>query len=656
VKSLYLFIFLLCCNTQLFADHQADRSRFLSAYQQIKKGNVTDYQALTKNLQHYILYPYLEHAYLNRHIEQVKASELVIFLKRFSNSVLANDIRDKWIAYLAKQQEWNKILNYYIADNASLKSRCFYNEALIKTGQTTRGFKDGKALWMSKRKLPQACNNLSLALQQAKQLSAADYWQRISLLMNNNQLNVVNNLIQYLPLADQKRVKNWQIIHKETDKYLANYLRTNFVENDDSPHSRQIILYGLKRLMKKDTVYTEIFWQQFKTKYQFTAAEQGEIESALYYRAARKHQMSALPKLLQIPAQYRSKNASLWMARLAVRVGHWDTVLNAINGMDKETQVDGAWIYWKARALQQLGDNASAQTLLQKNAQNITFYGLLSADRLQQPYTVLQKAPPDRSAKMTEIKKLIAIQRALELFAIGKNTLASREWFKVISTLDKEGKLAAAELALQHKQAFTAILTVSKTKDWNIADLRFPLLYKQLILDSAKQQQIDPAWVYGVIRRESAFKADALSRVKAFGLMQLMPNTAKEVAKKLNLKNLTLADFAEPITNIKLGSGYLAQMYKRFNNYPKATAAYNAGPGRIARWTPDAPLAADQWIESIPFNETRKYVSSVMAYSTIYDYKLNNHKAKRLSQRLQPILPVIKKTKIDKEKKATTEK
>lgn len=642
MKAFYqsiIFAFFLFA-TPLYADLNSDREHFLNVYQKIQAGEVQDYQHLTKNLRHYILYPYLEHAYLKDHIKEVKATELIIFLKRFSDSVLADDIRDKWLSYLAEQQQWKKILGYYVADHASLTARCLYNEALIHTGQMQRGLQQGKALWKSKRVLPQACKRLSRSLHLAKQISSEDYWQRIASLMAHNQTTAATQQATYLPVVDQQRFKHWRAAHSNPSQYLnSHYLSVEPNQRDDSEHSRQIIIHALKRLLKKQAVEAHNLWLLLQQNYRFSAAEQGEFNSAYYYREARQHKASALLNLYHISAQYRSKNASLWMARLALRLGDWAKLLNAIDSMDQTTQADGAWVYWKARALQQLGQTAQATALWQKNAKNITFYGLLSADRLGQHYPVLKQNKPDRSKRIAQIKQLVGIQRALELFAIGKNSLASKEWFRTLSTLDKAGKLAAAELALQQGQAFTAILSVSKTKDWNVVDLRFPLLYQQLVLNHAAQQKVDPAWVYGVIRRESAFKIDALSRVKAFGLMQLMPATAKEVAQKLGLKQLTLQDFSEANTNIQLGSSYLAQMYKRFGNYVKASAAYNAGGGRVVRWTGDKPIAADQWIESIPFDETRKYAASVMAYTTIYDHRLNENRAKKLVQRLLPILP-----------------
>ena len=124
--------------------------------------------------------------------------------------------------------------------------------------------------------------------------------------------------------------------------------------------------------------------------------------------------------------------------------------------------------------------------------------------------------------------------------------------------------------------------------------------------------------------------------------MQLIPPTAREMGRKLGLTIATNDDILQPVTNVRLGSAYLKDMLSTFNgDYAQATAAYNAGPGRPPKWSPLRTIKADQWIESIPFTETREYVQAVMAYTTIYDYKLNDGKGSRLLERLKPINPSL---------------
>jgi soluble lytic murein transglycosylase len=326
------------------------------------------------------------------------------------------------------------------------------------------------------------------------------------------------------------------------------------------------------------------------------------------------------------------------MVRIALRQDAWDDVLKAINSMKGDATLDTTWRYWKARALSALGKNEEASTLFNELAQDATFYGFLAADQLGQRYNPLQAAPPDRTQRVNGIKRLAAYERWQEWLALGNREMARKEWFRLVKAMDKVGVQSAAQLANERGDPNLAIWTVSKTKDWNAVDVRFPVYFEDLVTQSSQAQGVLPAWVLGVIRRESAFDQQARSSVNALGLMQLMPATARHVGKRLGLTLNANDDILHPATNVELGSAYLKEMLKRFDgDYARATAAYNAGPGRIPKWKPSRTLQADQWIESIPFEETRNYVQAVMAYTTVYDAKLQRGHALSLSSRLKPI-------------------
>ena len=337
------------------------------------------------------------------------------------------------------------------------------------------------------------------------------------------------------------------------------------------------------------------------------------------------------------------------MARIALRQSDWQKVGDAIDAMSEEYQQKDVWRYWKARSLAAAGKTEEALAMYKVLSNDASFYGFIAADHLHQNYHSLAVSEPDRTELInTMLEKNIIIQRALELFKIGFRSSAKREWFYALKAMNKEEKLAAAKLALEKNLPFIAIVSVAKTKDWNQVGLRFPLKFKALIQKYANSNEIPAAWIYGVTRRESAFDANIASNAKAQGLMQLIPPTAKAVAKKLDLPPLGKDDILVPNTNIQLGSAYLKELLQRFDgNFAQASAAYNAGPHRIPKWLPDQELEASRWIESIPFSETRKYVRAVMSYTTIYDYKLNHEKGTnmRLSQRLAAIPASTQETK-----------
>lgn len=125
---------------------------------------------------------------------------------------------------------------------------------------------------------------------------------------------------------------------------------------------------------------------------------------------------------------------------------------------------------------------------------------------------------------------------------------------------------------------------------------------------------------------------DARSPVGALGLMQLMPATGAEVARKLKLPKPSSLTLLQVDMNIRLGSNYLKQAYDSLGNQVLATAAYNAGPHRVRRWLPDSPMPSNLWVDTIPFSETRGYVRGVLAFATVYESRLQ-----------QPITPLNKR-------------
>jgi soluble lytic murein transglycosylase len=151
-------------------------------------------------------------------------------------------------------------------------------------------------------------------------------------------------------------------------------------------------------------------------------------------------------------------------------------------------------------------------------------------------------------------------------------------------------------------------------------ELRFPLKYLGQVQNYADWQDLDPAFILGLIRQESMLDKNARSEVGAHGLMQIMPETAQQIARNLREAWHTENVLSNPDVNIKYGAYYFKQLLNKFDgHFVLAVAAYNAGPYRVMKWLPkNRSLPADIWIETIPFNETRKYVISVLSYAIIY--------------------------------------
>jgi len=623
-------VLLVLSATQASANTQ--RNEFQQAYQILHKGGLYD----TSHLNNYILQPYLDYERLKRNLRKSSNQSLISFIKRNQQTWLAEDLTTDLLERFSKQKKWRSILRFYKANQGGNKAKCYGLEAKIRTSTGNNlktALNKSMKLWLSGNRRPKNCNSLFSLLKQKGLITDSKAWQRITLAMNKGKTSLAKDIAKHSQY--RSLVSLWVKVRKKPSKHLKNkQLKKN------NARTRHVIAYGIKRLARKNTSEASKKWAKIQKTHSFTPKEKADIESYIGARQAFDHNPYALQKLNAIPAQFRSEDASLWMARMAIRQGDWRKLSKAIYSMPEEARKKDRWQYWLAYAQKQSKKNVTIN--LSKLAENASFYGFLTADQLKRPYKRLLQKETDWNRLIPRIKNRRSIQRAVELFAIGKDKLAKKEWFWTLKRLNKMDKLTAAAYAHQINQPFLGIITVTQTKDWNQTGLRFPLKYQSLVQQSARAQGITPAWVYAIMRRESAFDPQIVSSANAKGLMQVLPSTAKEVARKLGIRNNITSDLLKPKTNVRIGAGYLSQMLKRFKgNYVKATASYNAGPHRIPRWAPDYPISASRWIESIPFKETRDYVRAVMSYTTIYDHKLNykNRRSLRLSQRLQKVGP-----------------
>jgi len=612
-----------------FADNSQQANQFLTAYKALSKGNLYD----SNHLKTYILHPYLEYERLKNNLRKSSNGALIGFINQNRNNWMGSDINTELLQRLAKQKQWGNILKYYQKGNGGNKAKCIGLEAQLRTRPSQVLLNDALAVWKSANRRPKVCNPLFSLLRQKGLITDQLVWERISLAMNKGRTSLSRDLSRHL--SEPSLVALWVNLRKNPRKHLNN---KRLKQNDT--RSRQLIAYGIKRIARKNTNSARNTWTIVQRTHTFSQQTKADVNSYIAVRDAKDHKRIALKDFAAIPANLRTDEANLWMARMALRHGDWRKLQAAISSMSPDEKGKDRWQYWHAHSSKRLGNN-NTRPQLQSVAKNASFYGFLAADELQAPYSRLLQQERNWASLTPKIRNIKAIQRATELFAIGLPKLAKKDWNWTMKKLNKNDQLIAAAYALEINQPFLAIITVSRTKDWNQTGLRFPLEYQNLVKQSAAKNRVHPAWVYGIMRRESAFDPIIKSHANARGLMQVLPSTAKGVAKSLGIRHRT-SDLFIPEKNANIGAAYLSQMLKRFKgNYIKATASYNAGPHRIPRWLPQSTISAPRWIESIPFDETRNYVRAVMSYTTIYDHKLNynNRSNLRLSQRLQRIGP-----------------
>ncbi len=334
-------------------------------------------------------------------------------------------------------------------------------------------------------------------------------------------------------------------------------------------------------------------------------------------------------------------------ARAAIRDGAWTSLLRALDAMRPEVQQQREWQYWFARASEQVKGaegRVVAQRFYQSLAADQDYYGLLARDRLGVRTTSAGTRDRSSPADQERLAQDLNFQRAFVLRNVGASaSWATREWnwaVRQAAARQDEGViLAAAEQADRMSWHDRAIFATEKLSRLQNAAIRYPMPYRDQVINSSTQVGLDPAWAYGLMRQESRFVISARSSVGAGGLMQIMPDTAKWIARKLG-ESYSPDRANEMSTNIRYGTFYLQHILGQLDDLPVlATAGYNAGPRRAERWRPDGvTLPADQYTESIPFTETRDYVKQVMTNAVHYGVLITGQ-PQSIGQRMTPITP-----------------
>ncbi|HSW24415.1 MAG TPA: transglycosylase SLT domain-containing protein, partial [Burkholderiaceae bacterium] len=265
----------------------------------------------------------------------------------------------------------------------------------------------------------------------------------------------------------------------------------------------------------------------------------------------------------------------------------------------------------------------ASRALLASIAGPLTFYGKLAAEELGFVPALPALAPTPSEADRAQAQANPGLARALQLIALGLRSEGVREWNFTLLGMSERELFAAADLACEKQVWDRCINTSDRTRQDVDVQQRYPTPFRDIVLARSQETGLDPAYVFGLIRQESRFIPDVRSSVGAAGLMQLMPNTARWMARKLAL-DYTPDQIADPTVNVKLGTGYLKRVLEDFGgSQAMAAAAYNAGPNRSRLWREGPTVEPAIWAENIPFNETRDYVRKVLSNAAVYSSLLN---------------------------------
>lgn len=607
---------------------------FLAARDAFRAGNAARLEKHAARLKGHLLEPYVVYWQLAMRLERAPAEEVRAFLAANRDGPLAERLRSEWLKVLGRRGDWelfNAELPLLTGDDIEITCYALQGRMHVNESDT---LPEVRPLWFVARDLPESCTPLFEVLIAAGMLSSDDLWTRVRLALEAGQVTVAYHVTDWLPASQAPEPRLLQRIASNP----AGYLERPQAFNLKSRAGREAVLFAVHRLARTSPQQAVRHW--LKIEERFSREDRAYLWGMLGYLGAIRHELDALEWYTR--AGDLSDLQLAWKARAALRARDWQQLLTAIDAMTGTESSNPAWRYWKARALSSQGRAEEATALLKPLAAEFNFYGQLAKEDLGGKIVLPAALYKPGVEDVRAMSRHPGLRRALALYRLDLRTEANREWLWAIRTFDDRQLLAASEIALRNDLYDRVISTADRTVALHDFNLRYLAPYREVLNVHTTQLELDEAWVYGLIRQESRFIANAKSRAGASGLMQLMPGTARWVAKKLGLRDWRWSQVTELDVNVTLGTYYLKHVLEALDGHPVlASAAYNAGPGRARAWRSPAAIEAAVYAETIPFNETRDYVKKVMANATYYASAFSQQ-AQSLRQRLGVIGPRLR--------------
>ena len=589
---------------------------------------------------------WIEYWELNARLPEAKQDELNAFYGRFAGSYQEDRLRNDWLLELGRRRDWENfqkdLKSYRMNDDREVACYALLAEwAGQQRTDSPQYAHRAREAWFAQKEADNGCGTMALTLMEAGVMHWGDAWRKARVAAEAGKK------------AAALQAAN--LIHPDAAKWLGEfwdkpqaYLKTHARATNRT--DQELVALALIRLAAKDyksPVDTRMAAALLASDWE--AKLPRDLVSWVWASIGKHGGLRQLPEAgewFQKAAKGAheidwSDDTLAWKVRVALRANvaevRWDVVQRALDAMSAAEQREPAWMYWRARAYLASGRTsrqADAQRLLEAIATPQTFYGKLALEELGRGL-----AWPDRSIQLTseersKVRQHEGLQRSLAMIQAGLRAEGVREWnFHAIGQGDRH-LLAMAELACERGVWDRCINTSERTREvWSLAQ-RYPMPHGDVLKARAQEAGLDPATVFGLVRQESRFQADAQSYVGATGLMQLMPETARWMARKVGVPYQP-ERLVDPDYNARLGTAYLKLLLDDFEgNLAMAAAAYNAGPGRPRRWRDGPAVDAAAWVEGIPFNETRDYVKKVVSNSVDYAQLMQQAQGTSLKARL----------------------
>jgi soluble lytic murein transglycosylase len=599
------------------------RRAFIAAWDAARLRRDDSWRALAVGLPSYPLWPYVEHAVLVRDLRPESADAVDEFLIRHDGSYLADDLRARWLTLLAERKRWRAFVDAW-RPRDSVALRCAFVEARLAVDPAADVGADARALWLTGHTLPAACDAMTAWLVRTQQLTSTLIWQRLVLAAEAREVKLMRALAARLPGAEKAEALKWARVIESPQTELAKISATK------DARARAFMRIAIARFARRNPDAAGLAWPALAQRIAFDDGERARAIGAIALWKAANAKADAAAWMRQVPWDHAEDAVREWRVREALSRGTLGETAQALRTLSPTQQLDPRWRYLRARLFEIDGQTDAANAAFATLSVEPNFHGFLAAERAGRgAYALCGLEPARDPALRAKVAALPGLVRAFELFALERTLDARREWDHTVGSLPVAERAIAVDLAQQRGWLDRGPLTLLRPEEIRYYSLRFPLGLRDDVERVAKRHRIDPALVYGIIRSESAWVSDARSTADARGLMQLLPSIAPRLAKLEHQPYANANDLFKPRLNIALGTRHLGEVLARYDGRADlAAAAYNAGPRPVDRWLAQrGQLPVDLWLETIPYKETREYVSRVLAFAVIYDWRLHGDAA-----------------------------
>ncbi|WAM54296.1 transglycosylase SLT domain-containing protein [Vreelandella venusta] len=576
----------------------------------------------------HILSGYVDYHRLRSQLPNAAPSQVLQFIERHADSPLSEWMRGQAIAKYGYAGRFGDLLAVADGVPTGTARQCYYYTALLDRAPA-EAREAGLELWLVGRSQPDACDPLFNRLRADGTIDDTVIWERKMLAWQAGEERLSSYLGGLLSSQWQTALNTVETV-KNSSAAIAS---APSCLGPECAATAAFYKAAMQRYTRENTPAAFSTWQAIGPRLTLAHADRQAIEEELAFYALVRNVPGTLSWVDSVLPSLNSERVLELRVRDALANRQWTDVVHWITEMPISQQESSRWQYWLARANDQLGNHEAALARYQQAATDRSFYGFAAAEKLNQPYQLNLERNHFDEATRAQTARLPVVQRTEALLRIGEDGLANSEWLYAVQNGTPYQARALADYAAHQQWHARLVQTTIAAEMWDALDWRFPAAYRDSFLHWGRVTGVDPYLLMAITRRESAYNPVALSPAGARGLMQLMPGTASQVSRQLGLNDPGPYGILEPELNIRLGSTYLRDKLERYQgNRLAATAAYNAGPGRVDQWLGNNSMESfDLFVESIPFRETRDYVQAVLSYRVIFESLANGGNSEGVS-------------------------